>query len=62
MNKLEAKLKLLTPQYWMDEGQRVGYQSANPLPPTQAELTLTLTLNPNPNPNPDPQPYPYPYP
>ena len=48
MNKLEAKLKLLTPQYWMDEGQRVGYQSANPLPPTQAELTLTLTLNPQP--------------
>ena len=38
MNKLEAKLKLLTPTYWMDEGQRVGYQSANPLPPTQAEL------------------------
>ena len=38
MTKLEAKLKLLQPQYWKEQGRRVGYQSANPLPPTQADL------------------------
>ena len=38
MNKLEAKLKQLTPQYWKEHGRRVGYQSANPLPKTAREL------------------------
>ena len=32
MNRLEAKLKLLTPSYWKAHGRRVGYQGADPLP------------------------------
>ena len=38
MCKLEAKLKALTPAYWKENGRRVGYTAANPLPPTKREL------------------------
>ena len=38
LNKLEQKLKLLTPKYWKEHGRRVGYQAADPLPPSAREL------------------------
>jgi hypothetical protein len=34
---LESKLKMLQPAYWKREGRRVGYQSADALPPTRRE-------------------------
>ena len=37
MRCLEAKLKLLTVQYWKTHGRKVGYQGANPLPSEKRE-------------------------
>ena len=45
MNRLEAKLKLLTPQYWKANGRRVGYQAADPLQKERKEVAEEAEQN-----------------